>query len=257
MLKSIQAYFKSYALLKQHGLRWLLWFPTIITVGVFYGGIELTSWATDAATASLRSWIDGIEWLGNWQSTLGSIIYWLLWIVLRIMLYFVFTFVGGSVILILMTPVLTYASEAVAQKMGNEVPPFILSRFFADIARAVGIALKNGLIQLLLTLVCFAIGFIPIVGFAAPVIMFLINAYYYGFSLMDYSMERKALTVNQSASFVWKNRLMSLGIGTPFALWVLIPFIGPMTSGFMALFGTIAATERLEGSPTSPMRIDR
>lgn len=246
MLKAFQAYIESFRFLKQNGLLWLLWFPLVITALVVYGGISLTSWATDLLSSQLTDWMNSLDWMEGLSGFFGNALYAILWIVLRILLYFLMAFLGGSIILLLMAPLLTLASESVAKALGAEVPSFKLSQFFRDLSRAISLAIKNGIVQLLLTLACFALGFVPIVGFAAPVLMFLINAYFYGFSFLDYSLERMHISAGESGKFVWQKRWQTIGIGLPFTAWMLIPFFGPMTSGFMALFTTVSATIALE-----------
>lgn len=258
MLDSIQAYFRSLLFIRKNHLSWLFWFPIVITVLVFYGGIELTSIATEWVTAGVQSWIVSIDWLGESKGVLSSIIYWIIWLMLRITLYFFMAFLGGSIILLLMSPLLTYASELVAEKMGAEVPPFSIDRFFHDLARAAGLAIKNGGIQFILTIVCFLIGFIPIVGLVSPFLMFGVNAYFFGYNFMDYTLERKGLSVKESNQFVFAEKFKTLGLGTPFALWMLIPFIGPITSGFVALIATVASTLSLESTDfyNKPLKTD-
>ena len=254
MFKGFRAYGKSISFLNNHGLSWVWFFPLIVTALVIIGGFELTSWATDALNVLLKDFLDGQTWLGDWQSTIGTILYWIIWLVLRILLYFAMAFIGGSIIILIMTPVLAYVSEKVAEKLGVDVPAFSLSRFFQEIIRGLGIALKNGTIQILLTIICFGIGFIPVIGFLSPFLMIVINAYYYGFSLIDYSLERRAMSVGDSSTYAFERKFTTTGIGLPFALWMLIPFIGPMTSGFVVLLGTVAATIAVESESTSPAK---
>lgn len=246
-MNALQAYRHSLTFLGKHGLRWFMWFPLIITILVFVGGLALTGWATDWINGYLELWLGDQDWLPEWAGFLADVFYWILWIVLRILLYFALAFIGGSVILLLMAPVLTYLSEKVAAALGKDVPEFSITQFTRDLTRAMGLALRNGVIQLLLTIACFIIGFIPVVGAASPFLLFAVNAYYYGYNFMDYSLERYRYSVSDSNRFVWKHKASTLTLGTPFAAWMLIPFIGPMTAGFIAILATVAATLRVEG----------
>ncbi len=247
MFQSIRAYGQSFSFLRKHGLLYFLWFPLVITALVIWGGSELTKTLTETLFEALIGWMNPDNWLPEGWDFVVDVIYWLLWVLFRILLYFAFAFVGGSVVLILMSPVLTLLSEKVAEKLGHPIPGFSLPQFFRDLLRAIGLAVRNGAIQLLLSLGCFVIGFIPVVGLAAPFLLFAINAYFYGYSLMDYSMERKQLDVRESQRYVWQHKFKTLGLGAPFALWMLVPFFGPMSSGFVALLGTVAATRVVEG----------
>jgi uncharacterized protein involved in cysteine biosynthesis len=65
-------------------------------------------------------------------------------------------------------------------------------------------------------------------------------------NFMDYSLERRKYTIQESGTFVWKHKTTTMSLGTPFALWMIIPLIGPITSGFVAIFATVAATLEIE-----------
>ncbi len=246
MLSAFKAYLSSFRFLKKHGLTWFLWFPLIITLLVFFGGFTLTAWATEIFSSLLNDLLKDASWLPEWAGFINGVVYWVLWIILRILLYFVFAFIGGSIILLMMSPILTWLSERVGQELGDEIVDFSFAQFIRDLTRAAGLALTNGFYQLLLAILCVGIGFIPVIGLAAPFILFGVNAYFYGYNFVDYALERKQLSVRQSRLFVWKNKFSSLSLGAPFALWNLIPFIGPMTSGFIAVFATVVGTIEVE-----------
>lgn len=249
MLKALKSYRTAFLFLFDKKLGWFLLFPLLLTVLVFYGGFSLTSWATKTISDTLDIWIGTIDWLPDWASVIQDVLYFLLWLILRIILYFVFAFFGGTIILLLMAPILTWLSEKVAEHMGLDVPAFSITQFMRDLTRAAALAIRNGVIQLGLSVLCFIIGFIPVVGVASPFLLFVFNAYFYGYNFMDYSLERRRFTVRDSNRYVWKHRFTTLSIGSPFALWMLIPFFGPMSAGFVAIFATVAATmetERIE-----------
>lgn len=245
-MNTLKAYRTSLNFLQKHGLSWFLWFPLIITFLVLFAGFSITSWATDNISEALTTYLESLNWLPDWTSIIGGILYWLLWIILRILLYFAFAFIGGSIILVLIAPVLTWLSEKVAVALGKHSSSFNLTQFVRDLTRAIGLAIRNGIIQFVLAMACLVLGFIPIIGLASPVLLFIINAYFYGYSFLDYSLERNKLSIQQSNLFAWKNKTTTLGLGIPFALWMLIPLIGPITAGFVALFSTIASTIETE-----------
>ncbi len=255
MLTAIKYYTKAIPFLFKHGLAKFLLFPFIITLLVIWGGASATTFATDWLTSMMHQWLDGYSWLPEWAAWLQDVIYWLIWIVFKIVLYFTLSFVGGSVILLLISPVLTFLSEKVAEALGAKVEAFELLQFLTDLLRAAGLAISNGAIQLLLSIACFLIGFIPVVGIAAPFLLFAVNAYYFGFNFIDYTLERHRFNAKQSNQFVWKKKLKALGFGSPFTLWLLIPFIGSITSGFMAVIATVATTLYLEENSRSKLTL--
>ena len=154
-----------------------------------------------------------------------------------------------------MSPVLTILSEKIAVALGKQVPKFSIDQFTIDLIRAAGLALKNGAIQFGLTLLCLLIGFIPVVGIVAPFLLFAINAYFFGYNFMDYTLERYQFSISQSNRFVFTKKVQASALGAPFTAWLLIPFIGSITSGFMAVVATVAATLYLEESRNSELSV--
>lgn len=253
MTKVIRAYGQSLGFLRKHGLLWFLWFPFIITVLVIVAGFKLAGLATDALFAALMQWADPHAWMSQDMTFLIDVFYWLLWLALHILLYFMLSFIGGSLILLLMAPVLTWLSEKVAQTLGQAPPAFSLMQLTRDITRAAGLAIRNGLIQLVLSIAALLIGLIPLIGFVSPFLLFAVNAYFFGFGFLDYTLERRRYNIAESSRYAWQHRVQTLGVGTPFALWMLIPFLGPVTAGFIAVFATVAGTIVLE-NPQAPAK---
>jgi len=71
----------------------------------------------------------------------------------------------------------------------------------------------------------------------APLI-FLVQAYYAGFGILDYWMERH-YRVADSILYIRDHRLDAVGLGTVYLGLLLIPFIGPVIA---PVLGATAAT---------------
>ena len=67
----------------------------------------------------------------------------------------------------------------------------------------------------------------------------LVHAYYDGFSVMDYTLERKKYSVRASTAFAQKNKARLMGVGMGFVLMMAIPIIGWLAAPG---YGTVAAT---------------
>ena len=88
----------------------------------------------------------------------------------------------------------------------------------------------------------FLLSFIPVIGFFTGITLFIISAYFYGFAFIDYTNERRRLTVKQSVHFIRENKGMAVGNGVVFALAMFIPFCGTTIAGFVAIVSVVAAT---------------
>jgi CysZ protein len=89
------------------------------------------------------------------------------------------------------------------------------------------------------TIFILLLSLVPLVGSIAPVISGLVECYYYGFSMLDYSCERHKLSPSDSINFITQRRGLAIGNGLVFYLMHFVPFVGWVLAPSYAL---IAAT---------------
>jgi len=171
---------------------------------------------------------------GSIMNFITTILIWLFWLIIIYMTY-------KHVVLILFSPLLGSLSEKVDEvKTGEKAPPFTFSQMIRDLRRSLIINLRNLLLTIIFSILAWLTIFIPIIGiFLSPVLLIIIQAYYDGFGLMDYSLERKRMSVKQSIRFTRQNRWRTIGAGSGFMLLMLVPIIGWF---FAPTYGTVAAT---------------
>ena len=223
-------------------LAWFFIFPLLLNILLFWFGWEYIGNLSEQSRVFLENWID-LENADFWGSgflraTIGGFI----WIVFKILFFLIFAYFGGYIIIILMSPVFSYLSERTEKiKTGNDYP-FQFKQFVRDIIRGIFIAVRNLCIELLLTVLMFILSFIPIIGWAAAIFLFFISAYFYGFSFMDYAIERKKLNITQSVQFMRENKGIVIANGFVFSLCLIVPFCGVSFSSFAAIISVVAGT---------------
>ncbi|MPQ47255.1 hypothetical protein GCQ56_09560 [Marinifilum sp. N1E240] len=223
-------------------LAWFFIFPLLLNILLFWFGWEYIGNLSEQSRVFLENWID-LENADFWGSgflraTIGGFI----WIVFKILFFLIFAYFGGYIIIILMSPVFSYLSERTEKiKTGNDYP-FQFKQFVRDIIRGIFIAVRNLCIELLLTVLMFILSFIPIIGWAAAIFLFFISAYFYGFSFMDYAIERKKLNITQSVQFMRENKGIVIANGFVFSLCLIVPFCGVSFSSFAAVISVVAGT---------------
>ncbi|GAB4456990.1 MAG: hypothetical protein Fur0028_11610 [Bacteroidales bacterium] len=193
----------------------------------------------------------GIQHDSGWFfSFISFLLRGLLFVLFKLIFFFIFFFFSGYVILIILSPLLSYLSEKTEKIEKNKDYPFLFNVWIKQIGRSILLSLRNMFIQLALTLLVLLLSFFPIIGWLispfAAMIIFIFNAYFFGFSFLDYSFERKGLTISQSVSIVRKNKGLSVGFGTLFYVFYIIPFIGNFLAPFLAIFLVVAATMSAE-----------
>lgn len=147
------------------------------------------------------------------------------------------TFISGVLILViglllykhivmaLAAPFMSPVSEKIEKYLTGESHQHRNTSFQEQLIRGLRINIRNLSKEILFTIPVILIGFIPVIGLIATVILFLMQAYYAGFGNMDYTLERH-FKYKESIRFVQKNRGLAIGNGIVFMLFLLIPVVG-------------------------------
>ena len=180
-----------------------------------------------------QNWIPGFL-SGDATYTMVSILLWILLMMIGYLSY-------QQVVLICFSPILGFLSEMVETVMFDQAPPrFTFQDFVKDILRGLAINMRNFGWMLFFTAIAWLFGIVPLVGtLVSPVLIILIQSYYSGFGLVDYTLERKRFSVTGSIDFVHHHKARVTGVGMGFILMLLIPVLGWF---FAPGYGTVAAT---------------
>ena len=128
--------------------------------------------------------------------------------------------------LILGSPVFAYISERTEAIINGKDYPFDLKQFAKDVIRGIAIAIRNTLWQTVYLISIFILSFVPLLGWATPVLALFVECYYFGFSMLDYSSERRQLSIPQSIDFIGHHKGLAIGNGMVFYLMHTLPIIG-------------------------------
>jgi CysZ protein len=124
------------------------------------------------------------------------------------------------------SPVFAYLSEKTEAILEGKKYPFGFKQLVLDIVRGIRIALRNALWQTLYCISLLLLSVIPVIGWITPLVAIFVECYYYGFSMLDYSMERNKKSAHESIFFIGKHKGLAIGNGIVFYLMHLIPFAG-------------------------------
>lgn len=221
---------------------WAFLFPLVFNVLLFYLGIQAVNDASVWVLDQIKGWIsfDGFE--EETQGFLNSSLEIILWIVFKLMFFLLYAYIGGYVVIIVLSPFLSFVSERAEKANGGTLPPFKLGTFFYNIFRGIVIALRSFLYQTLLSLLILLLSFIPLVNLAVPFLLFLVSAFFYGFAFMDYFLERRISSISESIDFIKKRRLITMALGLPFSIVLAVPYVGSFLAGFVTIVAAVAAT---------------
>lgn len=167
------------------------------------------------------------------KAFLETIIEWLSRIILGLIVFFVYKYL----LLIFLSPVLSIISEKIEVQLTHiKGKRFSL---FGEIFRAIRFNLRNLYKELFYTVMLILAGFIPAFTPFAPIVIFLVQAYYLGIGFMDFYMERH-FSFKESIEEGKRNRLWLTGMGAAVGIAIIVPFIGFFIAPVLA---TVAATE--------------
>lgn len=246
LIKDLQYGFSGYGkaidFIFRHKLQYTFLVPLLLSIILLVSGFSLVGELNELLWTRLQEWWNPDSWEFWGADFLSGFLSVIIWLVLRILFFFIYAFIGGYLILIIMSPLLAYLSEKTESIILKHEFPFSWSQFLKDIFRGVLLALRNFFIEFLLTVLLFFLSFVPLIGFLTAPILFLLSAYFYGFSFMDYTAERRRMKVSESVNFVKSNKGIAIANGGIFALFLLIPFIGVTISTFISIISTVAAS---------------
>jgi CysZ protein len=226
IITAIQAYFQTHRFISKHRLwKWIL-IPGLIYALLFFAGIYLF-WQTSGTAIEWMFLKTGVK---GWMDKMNDSWLRFLFIFGRIMLHLVFLMFYFSlfkyIFLIIGSPVFAYLSEKTESIIEGKDFPFSFAQLLKDILRGIRIALRNLLWQTVYTVSILILSFIPVVGWITPLIGLLVECYYFGFSMLDYSCERNKLSTSQSITFIGKHKGLAIGNGLVFYVMHFIPFLG-------------------------------
>ena len=245
---AIQSYFEAHQFIVKHRLwKWILipglFYAILFTISMYFFGKTSTAVIDYLThTTGVDVWMQRFQnsWLGFFFTFAGI----MLWLIQMIFYFSLFKYI----FLIIGSPVWAYLSEKTeAIKEGRDFP-FSISQLMKDAVRGVKLALRNMLWQTVYMVAILLLSFFPVVGWITPLIAIMVECYYYGFSMLDYSFERQKLSPEESIRFVSNHKGLAIGNGLVFYMmhgliivgWILAP-----------AYAVIAATLSLYKSRTA------
>lgn len=231
----LTSYLKALRLMWANNLARYLLIPVllniIVVVVLVFSGVGIGDWINgiiERSVENMNGWIHA--------AMIG------IKIILPIIFFALFIFIGGTIVNILMSPIYTFLSEKTETILTGKEFPFDFKQTLKDVWRAIIIALRNTAKQLSLTVLCLLLNFIPVVGSVASIILiFIINAYYFGYGFMDYTYERWRLSPKDSRKETHKLKFITFATGAVYSLPLYL-FCGAFIAAFIGGVSTVAAT---------------
>jgi CysZ protein len=207
---------------------------------LFLGGFYLFSLSVRSMVSEqifnalgIQDWLDRTDSsLLNFIFSFTGLVVWLIGALFYFSLFKYFWLIIGS-------PIFSWLSEKTEALVNGRTYEFSMDQWWRDSKRGMRIALRNMLWQSVYFLALFILAIIPFVGWAVPFLALIIEAYYFGFSMLDYSFERRNTDAGKSIRYIGLHKGLAIGNGMVFYLMLLVPFLGWI---FAPAYAVVAAT---------------
>ncbi len=168
--------------------------------------------------------------------------------------------ISGFFLLLILSPVFSLISEETGKRLTGLTYRFSPTQLIKDILRGLKITLRNLLYQyVIIAVVSIAMHFAPsvyLIRVFGSVLIFLVTAYFYGFSILDYAMENLRMSYKRSVDFVRSHPGIAIGLGSVYYLMISWNDLGivagnlgrfaiywsAFAEALVAFFGVIAAS---------------
>jgi CysZ protein len=229
VLFGLRAYWKALIFIKTHRLYYYILIPAILMLGIYKVGdmIRLHQPALN-------------------DDTMNNIVWSMIRMILEILIGLTLMKFSKYLVVILLSPLLSFLSMKSEKIMTGNTYPFDLKQLFSDIKRGIRIAVRNIMWHYFFFMVIF---FVAWLGWKEPekspvfYLSFVLGFYYYGFSFIDYVSERLRFSVDDSILFMRKHRGLAISIGMIYSLMILVPVdLGILFSGKSFADGFMSGT---------------
>lgn len=240
-MKAITLVFNSFSdsfkVIKDAGLRKFYFLPGIISMFLFGGFIYLGEYLSLNLASALENFFKLQEY--------GSILYIFIKTLVWICTVFFYYLVYKSLLLVIISPILGYVSERVETHLTGKKFDFTFKDNLRFLIRGIDIGLKSFFKQMVGTCVVMLLGFIFPINLSIPLLIFIIQGYFTGFSFMDYTLERYNLSPKESLDFLKKQRVYAALCGGIFTLLFFIPVVGIFIAPLITCVATTMITLEL------------
>jgi CysZ protein len=244
---AIQSFSEAHNFIRQHRLwKWIV-IPGVIYTLLFIAGLILFIQSSNAAVTWLSDQLGITAWLQREGNAFLNFLFAMAGIMLRLILFFFYFSLFKFLFLIVGSPVFAYLSEKTSSLIEGKDFPFSFSQLAKDIWRGIRLALRNALWQTVYMFCILLLSLIPLFGWVTPLIGLFIECYYYGFSMIDYSLERNKLSPAASIDFIGRHKGLAIGNGLMFYLMHALPLVGWVLAPAYAVIAATLSLYKVKG----------
>lgn len=146
---------------------------------------------------------------------------------LRLVLLLLYFSFFKYLLLIIGSPAFTFLSEKTEALLDGKEHPFNWEEVKGDAARGVRLALHNAGRELFYFAGLILLSLIPVAGWITPLIALVMQGYYFGVSMLDYSFARNQMSIKESLQFSSLHKGLAIGNGLLFFTMHILVLLAP------------------------------
>lgn len=224
---AVQSWEEAHRFIQKHRLfRWII-IPGIIYTFLFVAGMFIFWQSSDTVWSWVSRQLNIETWLQKERNQWLSFLFVMTGVMLRLVsVLFYFSFFK-YLILIIGSPVFAYLSEKTEAIIEGKEHSFNWPELKKDCIRSIKLALRNCGWQTVYLVALLLLSLIPAVGWITPLIALIMECYYFGFSMLDYSLARNGFNPSRSIHFTGLHKGLAIGNGFLFYLLHIIVILAP------------------------------
>lgn len=214
----LKMYGRAFTFIFRNHLYWYFILPAFLMLGIYQVGANIQNHQPDYNL-----------------TTFNDMVWYSLHLLIEISIAILLMKFAKYLVVVLLSPMLSHLSQRCEKILTGRSYPFSLKQLWEDVKRSFRIVVRNLMWEYFFFLIIFLVSYL---GWddpkSSPVfyLTFVIGFYYYGFSFLDYSNERRKLDVDRSILFIRKQRGLAVAIGTVYSLLILLPVDLSILFGF-------------------------
>ena len=206
--------------------KWIL-IPGFIYTLLFIVGMFIFWQSADNVVSWTSQKLSIETWLQKKSSGWLSFLFVMTGMMLRLILVLFYFSFFKYLILIIGSPVFAYLSEKTEAIIEEKEHSFNWPEVKKDCIRSIKLDLRNCGWQSVYLIALILLSLVPVIGWITPVIALLMECYYFGFSMLDYSFARINFTPAQSSAFTGRHKGLAIGNGLLFYLMHILVILAP------------------------------
>lgn len=224
---TIQSWGQAHRFIIQHKLWGWVIIPGLIYAALFFAGMYFFGRSATAVIEYVTYILHVSDWIQKFQNSLLGFLFTFAGIILWLtLLLFYFSFFK-YIILIIGSPMFAFLSRKTESIIENNENIRNWGGIRKEVGRSIRMAVRNCGWQTVYLVALVLLSLVPVVGWITPLIVFFVECYYYGFSMLDYGLARNNYTPSQSIHFIGRHKGLAIGNGILFYLMHLVIIFAP------------------------------